>query len=222
MVVELRKRAFDVILSSLVLALSAPVMLLCAAAIRLTSRGPVFFRQVRLGLHGKEFTMLKFRTMLRNSEFEGDGLYSFNGDPRVTWVGALLRKASLDELPQLLNVVSGSMSIVGPRPAVTYEIGPYETYTPPMRRRLEVRPGITGLAQVSGRNELDWDSKLELDLQYIELFRESGIKIDLQIIFRTVSVVLGGRQVNEIPNADSAGPIANRARRAGRLEEPHD
>lgn len=208
------KRALDILGSLTALVLFAPILLACAVAIKLTSQGPVFFRQKRLGHKGAVFEMLKFRSMVQNAEGMGTGLYSYAGDPRITAVGDVLRKTSLDELPQLFNVMGGSMSLVGPRPPVTYELGPWDSYTPDMRRRFDVKPGITGLAQISGRNELDWDTKVRIDNCYVDLYEQKGIWVDLKILLRTIWVVAVGRDTIETPPEGEEGPIARRAREA--------
>ena len=159
------------------------MLVFIALAIKLTSSGPFFFIQRRIGLHGKTFRMLKFRTMINNAEKVGSGLYSYCDDPRITPIGRLLRRSSLDELPQLINVISGSMSFVGPRPPVTYELGPWDEYTPEMRKRFLVKPGITGLAQVSGRNDLNWDEKIVLDNIYVDQFLKKGFFADIPFYY---------------------------------------
>lgn len=208
------KRALDLVGAIIALCLFSPVLLACALAVRLSSSGPIFFRQKRIGLKGVIFEMLKFRSMVKGSESQGTGLYSYSGDPRITSVGIVLRRTSLDELPQLFNVVMGNMSLVGPRPPVTYELGDWEDFTPEMRRRFDVKPGITGLAQVSGRNELDWDTKVAFDNCYVALFERHGVIVDLQILFRTIYVVFAGRDTIERPPEGEEGPIAQRARQA--------
>ncbi|OLD66026.1 MAG: hypothetical protein AUI47_00785 [Acidobacteria bacterium 13_1_40CM_2_68_5] len=213
------KRAFDLGLASLLLLLSSPILLLAAAAIKLTSRGPVFFRQMRVGMRGRPFIFLKFRSMRVGSDaaihksFTGDLIYGRTGgtsggqaprsvgaaaahetgvhkivrDPRVTFVGGLLRRASLDELPQLWNVLRGDMSLVGPRPAIPYEV---ERYTEWHKRRLETLPGITGLWQVSGRNALSFEEMVRLDIQYIETW---SLEQDMKILLKTVPALLFGK-----------------------------
>lgn len=213
------KRLVDITGALVALLLFSPVLIGAALAVRLTSPGPVFFRQTRLGLKGAPFEMLKFRSMVDKAETMGTGLYSYAGDPRITGVGHVLRKTSLDELPQLFNVLGGSMSLVGPRPPVTWELGPWAEYTPEMRRRFDVKPGITGLAQVSGRNELDWDTKVGFDIAYVEQFERRGVRVDLTILMRTIWVVLAGRDTVETPPEGAEGPIARRARAA---EEARD
>jgi exopolysaccharide biosynthesis polyprenyl glycosylphosphotransferase len=192
---RLVKRTVDMLGAMTVLLVSAPILVLTAVLIKTTSRGPVFFRQRRLGLNGTEFTILKFRSMYANAEQrredlielnEQDGggvLFKIRSDPRVTPVGQRIRKFSIDELPQLLHVVTGKMSLVGPRPLASID----STYTGHARRRLLVRPGLTGLWQVSGRSELGWDDAVRLDLYYVENW---SLGLDVSILFRTVSVVL--------------------------------
>jgi len=180
------RRAFDVVVSALVLAASAPVLAVAAAAIRLESRGPVIYRQRRSGLHGREFDVLKLRTMVDGAEHIGAGLAVDENDARITRVGALLRRSSLDELPNLLNVLRGDMSLIGPRPTLPVQV---EQYTERQRGRLAIRPGITGWAQVNGRASLPWAQRIELDLYYIE---HRSLALDAQILWRTVAMVLGG------------------------------
>jgi lipopolysaccharide/colanic/teichoic acid biosynthesis glycosyltransferase len=191
------KRLFDLAIAVAILALLWPLLLLISALIKLESEGPVLFIQDRIGKGGAVFRMYKFRTMVVNAEQTGTGLCSYPGDPRVTKVGRYLRAASLDELPQLYNVVMGSMSIVGPRPAVTYELGDYTTLQDHIKIRFRVKPGITGLAQVSGRNGLDWSQKIALDNMYVERFARLGIIEDIAIAIRTVWVMLSMRNVVE-------------------------
>lgn len=196
---SMRKRIFDICVAVCVLTGLWPVLLLIALLIKIDSKGPVFFVQNRIGKNGRVFKMYKFRTMIVNAEHTGTGLFSYASDPRVTRVGNHLRKASLDELPQLFNVVSGSMSIVGPRPPVSYELGEYDTLSDEMKIRFRVKPGITGLAQVSGRNALDWQQKIVFDNAYVERYERLGIVEDLRIIVRTALVILSMKDVIEQP-----------------------
>jgi len=191
------KRCMDILLSTSVLVLLSPVLVFIAVAIRLDSSGPVLFRQRRMTKNGVIFVMYKFRTMVENAEHMHTGLFSYDDDFRVTRVGRFLRRTSLDELPQLLNVIRGEMSIVGPRPPVSYELGPYEDLNEEYRKRFSVLPGITGLAQVSGRNELAWDEKIRFDNLYVDLFSRYGVLIDLRIILMTVLSVVSGRGIIE-------------------------
>lgn len=191
------KRMLDVGISSFLLLLSFPVVLLTAIAIRLTSSGSVLFKQERLGLNGRVFTLYKFRTMIADAHQrrnEVEHLNQMNGpvfkaksDPRVTFVGRILRKFSLDEIPQLWNVLKGDMSLVGPRPPIPEEATMYERW---QRRRLSMKPGLTCLWQVSGRNEIDFDRWMQLDLQYIDNWSPS---LDLKILLRTIPAVISGR-----------------------------
>ncbi len=211
---EMLKRCLDIIGACIAIVLFSPVLIAVPIAILFTSPGAVFFVQKRLGLYGAEFRMLKFRSMVANAEQMGAGLFTYEDDPRVTRFGRFLRASSFDELPQIFNVLGGSMSFVGPRPPVTYELGPWDDYTPEMRRRFDVKPGITGLAQVSGRNELDWDTKVGFDNQYVDLYESQGVWIDVKILLRTMKVVLTGRDTIEVPSEGDEGPIAQRARQA--------
>jgi lipopolysaccharide/colanic/teichoic acid biosynthesis glycosyltransferase len=181
------KRVLDVAVAGLLLLLAAPFLALAAAAIKLTSRGPVIYRQRRVGKGGAEFDLLKLRTMVPGAEQMGAGLAVDQGDPRITRVGALLRRWSLDELPNLLNVLKGDMSVVGPRPTVRSQV---EQYTARQRGRLAVAPGITGWAQVSGRAALPWHERIELDLWYIEHW---SLRLDLRILLRTARMLFSGK-----------------------------
>jgi lipopolysaccharide/colanic/teichoic acid biosynthesis glycosyltransferase len=179
-------RALDVALAALLLVLCSPLMAAAAIAIRLESRGPVLYRQRRVGRHGRPFDLWKLRTMVPGAEEMGAGIYVLEGDPRITRVGRLLRRFSLDELPNLLNVLSGEMAIVGPRPTVPEQV---DRYTERQRRRLEVKPGITGWAQVNGRTSLPWPERIELDVWYVE---HRSLPLDLRILARTVRLLATG------------------------------
>jgi lipopolysaccharide/colanic/teichoic acid biosynthesis glycosyltransferase len=180
------RRALDIAVSALALLLSAPVLAIAMAAIRLESRGPVIYRQRRAGRHGRRFEVLKLRTMVDGAEHIGAGLAIDANDSRVTRVGALLRRTSLDELPNLLNVLRGDMSLIGPRPTLPVQVA---QYTERQRGRLAIKPGITGWAQVNGRASLPWSERIELDLYYIE---HRSLALDLRILWRTPALVLGG------------------------------
>ncbi len=190
------KHGLDRLLAGTLLLTVFPLLAVLVASVRLTSKGPAVFRQVRVGQDGKPFTLYKFRTMVVDAEAqrelllagnEADGpLFKLRQDPRITRIGRLLRKHSLDELPQLVNVVKGDMSLVGPRPPLPAEVAAYSTE---VRRRLLVRPGLTGLWQVSGRSDLSWDDSVRLDLRYVDNVSLSG---DAQILGRTVHIVLKG------------------------------
>lgn len=191
------KRILDLTGAILVLLTFLPLMIVIAIAIKVETKGPVFFVQKRIGLNGAEFDMFKFRSMVNKAEKMGTGLFSYADDARITWVGRFIRKTSLDELPQVFNVLNGSMSLVGPRPPVTYELGDYMDFTPHMKIRFSVKPGITGLAQISGRNKLDWDQKIVYDNQYVDWYHRWGIIIDIKVLFQTVWVVLSAQNTIE-------------------------
>ena len=180
------RRAFDVAVAATALALSSPLLAIAIVAIRVESRGHPIYRQRRVGRDGREFDVLKLRTMVDGAESIGAGLAIDAGDPRITRVGRLLRRTSLDELPNLVNVLRGEMAIVGPRPTVPVQV---TQYTERERGRLAVRPGITGWAQVNGRASLPWPERIELDLWYIE---HRTWRLDLQILLRSARLVLGG------------------------------
>ncbi len=180
------RRLVDIAVSGAALALLSPVLALAALAIKLESRGPVVYRQRRVGRGGAPFDVLKLRTMVQGAEHVGAGLAIDAGDARVTRVGALLRRTSLDELPNLVNVLRGEMSLIGPRPTLPVQV---EQYTPRQRGRLQIKPGITGWAQVNGRASLPWAERIELDLYYIE---HRSLALDLRILARTPGMVLGG------------------------------
>ncbi len=179
-------RLLDVLVAGLALVVVSPLLAICALAIKLDSRGPVFYRQRRVGRHGVPFELVKLRTMVVGAERSGAGLYIENGDARITRVGRLLRRFSLDELPNLLNVLRGELAIVGPRPTVQVQV---DRYTPHQRRRLEVLPGITGWAQVNGRTSLSWPERIDLDVWYVD---NRSLTLDLRILARTVRMLVTG------------------------------
>jgi lipopolysaccharide/colanic/teichoic acid biosynthesis glycosyltransferase len=181
------RRCLDIAVSAVALALAAPVLALAAAAIKLESHGPAIYRQRRVGKDGRAFDVLKLRTMVDGAEHIGAGLAIDAGDSRITRVGALLRRSSLDELPNLLNVLRGEMSLIGPRPTLPAQV---EQYTERQRGRLAVKPGITGWAQVNGRAALPWAQRIELDLYYIE---HRSLALDLKILARTPALVFAGQ-----------------------------
>lgn len=191
------KRFFDVLLCSVALILLTPIWVVLAIAIRLDSEGPVLFAQDRRTKDGRIFKMYKFRSMVVNAEKMEAGLFSFANDPRVTRVGKFLRDTSLDELPQLWNVVKGDISLVGPRPCVTYELGDFETLNSKYKKRFKVRGGITGLAQVKGRNDNSWDEKVTYDNLYIDQFQKQGIWLDIKILFETFAGVFQRKNICE-------------------------
>lgn len=186
-------RIRDLLMASVLLVVFSPVLVICALAVRWSSRGPVLFRQPRLGIHGRSFTLLKFRSMIHNAPDlrNADGsAYTGGGDPRVTTVGRLLRRTSLDELPQLFNVLRGDMSIVGPRPD---QVDQLRFYTEPEKRKLLIKPGLTGLAQISGRNNISWERRKALDVEYVG---RQSFWLDLCILARTIPYVLLRRDIN--------------------------
>ena len=180
-------RAFDILIAAAALALTAPVLALAAIAIRLESPGPVIYRHPRIGRQGEPFELWKLRTMVQHAERMGAGLYIEDRDPRITRTGRLLRRYSLDELPNLVNVLKGDLAIVGPRPTVAEQV---DRYTPRQRRRLEVKPGITGWAQVNGRASLPWPQRIELDVWYVD---HRSPALDLRILARTARLLVTGR-----------------------------
>ncbi|HPN20965.1 MAG TPA: sugar transferase [Tenuifilaceae bacterium] len=192
------KRVFDIVFSVLLLLALLPFFIFIAIAILIDSKGPIFFKQPRLGLKGKVFNIYKFRSMVVGAERMGTGLFNYSNDPRVTKVGRFLRDYSLDELPQLFNILKGDMSFVGPRPPVTYELGDYKNFDGLLKQRFIMKPGVTGLAQINGRNELSWDEKIVFDNKYITDFRRFGILLDIKILFITVFKVLRNEGSHEL------------------------
>lgn len=181
------KRAIDVILSFFAIVFLAIPMLLIALLIKLDSKGPVLFKQERLGLGGKVYKIYKFRSMCVGAEQMGTGVYSGDGDPRVTRMGKIMRATSIDELPQLLNILKGEMSFVGPRPPLTYHPWNIEDYTEEQLRMFEVRPGITGWAQVNGRKTVEWNNRIRLNVWYVD---NCSLLLDIKILFLTFYKVL--------------------------------
>lgn len=197
------KRVIDLVVVTIVAIPATIVGALCAAAVAVTSRGPVFFRQERVGMDGAPFRVWKFRTMV-----DGNNPI-FPDESRITRVGSLLRRFSLDELPQLINVATGEMSIVGPRPTLAYQVERYDEH---QRRRLAVRPGLTGLAQVSGRNSLTWSDRIDYDVEYVET---QGLATDLSLIVRTFTTILTGDGVEGHPEEDPLAKVADAPGDAG-------
>lgn len=196
------KRLLDFLIGIAVMGLLWPVMGLMALAIFIEDPGPVIFRQRRLGLGGEEFTMLKFRTMRQNSEHTGSGVYSGKDDPRVLKTGRVFRAASLDELVQAVHLISGKMSLIGPRPPLTYHPWPIEQYTEAQRHMFDVRPGITGWAQVNGRKGVEWNRRIELNCWYAS---HVSLGLDVKIFLLTIFKVLrGADNVNTEPTLRSA------------------
>jgi lipopolysaccharide/colanic/teichoic acid biosynthesis glycosyltransferase len=179
-------RVADVAIAGTALAVTSPLLALAALGIKLEDRGPVFYRQTRVGKDGVDFELLKLRTMVVGAEHQGAGFAVDRGDSRITRAGRLLRKLSLDELPQLWNVLRGDMSVIGPRPTLRYQV---EQYTPRQCRRLDVKPGITGWAQIHGRATLPWSERIELDVWYVD---HRSPLVDLRILARTPLALFGG------------------------------
>ena len=179
-------RAADVAIAGVGLALTSPVLVAAALAIKLEDGGPVLFRQTRVGKDGKDFELLKLRSMSVGAEHMGAGFAIDRGDSRITRVGRFLRRTSIDELPQLWNVLRGDMSVIGPRPTLRYQV---DRYSERQRRRLDVRPGLTGWAQVNGRATLSWDDRIELDVWYVQ---HRSPLVDLKILLRTPLALFGG------------------------------
>lgn len=195
------KRIMDFVFSLLLLIIISPLLIMVALAIRVESKGSILFKQNRLGLNGKTFKIYKFRSMVENAEKIGTGVYSFKGDSRVTKVGSFIRKTSLDELPQLLNILKGEMSIIGPRPTLEYHPWPLNEYTKEQKKRFNLRPGVTGLAQVNGRKEVPWPERIILDVKYIN---NVSLLMDLKIFLKTIfKVVAMGDNYNTGKTADN-------------------
>ena len=177
------KRAMDVFFSAILLILGAIPLLIVAIIVKLESKGPALFKQERLGMIGKVFRIYKFRSMVVGAEKQGSGVYSGKNDARVTKVGKIIRATSIDELPQLINILKGEMSFIGPRPALTYHPWPLEEYTDEQKKMFAVRPGVTGWAQVNGRKEVEWPRRIEMNVWYVE---NMSFLLDLKIFFKTI------------------------------------
>ena len=184
---KLFKRGFDLFISLLSLIVLSPILLIVAILVKLDSKGPVIFKQKRLGVGGVPFNMYKFRSMCVGAEKQGTGVYSYKGDARITKVGRILRATSIDELPQLVNILKGNMALIGPRPALTYHPWPYEQYDEHQKHMFDVRPGITGWAQVNGRKEVPWPERIELNIYYVE---NLSFALDWKIIWMTIFKVV--------------------------------
>jgi lipopolysaccharide/colanic/teichoic acid biosynthesis glycosyltransferase len=193
-------RALDVAGSAFGLLLASPLLAVAGVAIKLEDRGPVLYRQIRVGKDGADFELLKLRTMVVGAEKLGAGFAVNEGDARITRAGRLLRRLSLDELPQLWNVLRGDMSLIGPRPTLRYQV---EQYTPRQRRRLEVKPGLTGWAQIHGRARLPWEERIELDVWYVE---HRSPLVDLKILLRTPAALFSGTYKGETGGWKASDP----------------
>lgn len=181
------KRILDVVISLVALIILSPILLIVAIAIKIESKGPIIFKQQRIGKDGKVFNIYKFRSMVVGAEKMGTGVYSKKDDNRVTKVGKFIRMTSIDELPQLVNILKGEMSIIGPRPVLTYHPWKYEEYTEEQLKRFNVRPGVTGWAQVHGRKDVEWHERIKLDVYYVE---NISFLLDVKIFFKTIIQVL--------------------------------
>jgi len=196
------RRAFDIVVAGAALLFFSPVLLVAMVAIRLESPGSPIYRQRRVGMNGEEFDVLKLRTMVTGAEHIGAGMAIDEGDTRITRVGGFLRRTSLDEIPNLINVLRGDMAIIGPRPTIPVQVA---QYTERQRGRLAAKPGLTGWAQVNGRAALPWPERIELDLWYIE---HRSWRLDLQILFRTARMVLGGHGLYKGGTGGWKDPVA--------------
>lgn len=207
------KRLLDIMFSFIGIVVASPVLAIVALAVKLDSKGPAIFKQERLGKDGKVFLIYKFRSMCVGAEKMGSGQYSFKGDSRITRVGKIIRATSLDELPQFFNIIKGDMSFIGPRPTLTYHPWKLEEYTDFQRRRFEVRPGITGLAQVNGRKKIDWVERIKYDVEYVD---NMSLALDCKILFKTVVNVFmmkdnrnDGKTANESRDNDVKADVHN-------------
>ncbi|WP_287621082.1 sugar transferase [Parabacteroides sp.] len=193
------KRGCDLIVSAMAIVILSPILLATVIAIKLESRGPVIFKQERLGFKGKPFWIYKFRSMVVGAEKQGTGVYSYKGDVRITKVGRFIRATSIDELPQLFNILKGEMSLIGPRPALTYHPWTFDKYTEHQRRMFDVLPGITGWAQINGRKEVPWPERIELNIYYVE---HLSLALDMRILFSTFFKVLTNANNNNTSNTN--------------------
>lgn len=191
------KRLFDLTVAAGGCYVLIPFWLATALAIKLDSPGPALFKQSRRTIGGRLFNMYKFRSMVVDAEKQGAGIFNYLNDPRVTRVGRFLRDHSLDELPQLLNVLKGDLSLVGPRPPVSYELGDFATLNKRYKKRFTVKGGITGLAQVKGRNDISWEEKVRLDNEYVDLLAREGVWVDVKILIATLVQVLKQNNIYE-------------------------
>ena len=205
------KRFLDVLMALIILIVLSPVLIIIAFAVKIESKGPIVFRQERIGLKGKVFEIYKFRTMCVGAEHMKGGVYSDNADPRITRVGRILRATSGDELLQAVNVLKGDMSFIGPRPPLTYHPWPYAEYTEEQRKMFDVRPGITGWAQVNGRKAVEWHKRIELNVWYVE---HISFLLDLKIFFMTIFKIFTnadnenkGATVSQDTNVDTKDTI---------------
>ena len=195
---KVTKRLFDIVFSVAGLIIAMPLFVIIAILIKADSKGPVLFRQVRIGLNGKLYNIYKFRSMIIGAEHTGSGLFNYENDPRVTRAGAVLRNTSLDEIPQFINILKGDMSFVGPRPPVSYELGNYDDFDDRLKICFTVKPGVTGLAQSKGRNELSWDEKINLNLKYIRTYNKWGLLYDTKLLLMTIYKIVKNEGSHEL------------------------
>lgn len=189
------KRAIGFVIALILIIILSPLLLIVAILIKIDSKGPVIFKQDRLGVNGVPFKIWKFRSMCVGAEKQGTGVYSYKGDARITKVGRIIRATSIDELPQLVNILKGDMSLIGPRPALTYHPWPYDQYDEHQKHMFDVRPGITGWAQVNGRKEVPWPERIKLNVYYVE---HVSLYFDLKILLKTVFKVLTNADNNNV------------------------
>ncbi len=201
------KRLLDLALSSVCIVIGAVPMLIVAIIVKIDSPGPAIFKQDRLGVKGKPFKFYKFRSMVVNAEHTGSGVYSGKGDSRITRVGRILRATSIDEVPQLFNILKGEMSFIGPRPALTYHPWPYEEYTEHQKHMFDVRPGITGWAQINGRREVEWPRRIEMNVWYVE---HMSFALDVKIFFKTIVKVFTNADNENTTETAAAGNTARK------------
>ena len=198
------KRGMDIVFSGLFLLAGAIPLLVVALLVKIDSKGPALFKQERLGKDGKPFWIYKFRSMVVGAEKTGSGVYSGKNDARVTKIGKILRATSIDELPQLINILKGEMSFIGPRPALTYHPWKFEEYTEEQKKMFAVRPGVTGSAQVNGRKEVEWPKRIEMNVWYVE---HMSFLLDVKIFFKTILKVF--------TNADNVNSTETAKKREG-------
>ena len=222
------KRIFDIIISLITIVILTPLWIVVAILIKLDSEGPILFKQGRRTKNGRIFSMYKYRSMVVNAESMGAGLFNYEDDPRVTKIGRKLRNSSIDELPQVFNILKGDMSIVGPRPCVSYELGDFDTLNKRYKKRFQMKAGLTGLAQVKGRNDIKWDEKVNYDNQYIDLFRKYGVLIDIKIIIESALKVFKKENIYEnksdesLDDIEAAGKEEAEIIRLAHIEEEED
>ena len=201
------KRAFDIVSSGILIVLLIPLWIAISIAIKRDSEGPIFFKQGRRTKGGRIFNMYKFRSMVTNAESMGAGLFNYENDPRVTKIGRKLRDSSLDELPQLFNIFKGDMSVVGPRPCVTYELGDFDTLNKKYKKRFNVKAGLIGLAQIKGRNDISWDEKVTYDNEYVDLWNRYGFLTDIKIGIESIFKAFKKENIYEKKSDDTLNDV---------------